>query len=164
MGCHTWFYRKLDPQPTREEVYLNVEKQIENEIDIAQKIIGRSIDPALLAAYPEWTSEYGERYKKIYERRLRMVKARLCEFAVYGKYELDHLTRFVKDKGFYIEDTGYHDTFRRGGYPDHLLFSLEETLTYISDPFNMTYSVTEYTIPSLTKFWIEYPDGMILFG
>jgi hypothetical protein len=56
-----------------------------------------------------------------------------------------------------------HDLFRKYGYPETKLFSLQETLDYINDPNNECQTF-EYTESGLRKFWRYYPNGMISFG
>ena len=53
--------------------------------------------------------------------------------------------------------------FRKYGYPQDKLFSLEETLAYINNPENECV-INDNTFKWLEEFWAKYPDGMIDFG
>lgn len=76
----------------------------------------------------------------------------------------EDLLSWIDGKGLYISsDELPHDLFRKYGYPEIRLFSLEETLSYIHDKDNECF-IYDYTEESLKKFWEEYPDGMIEFG
>lgn len=174
MGCHTWFYKKIEVD--HETVKANVADLYKREIDLYDRMISRrdEIDAELLEAYPEWTVEYGIKQKAIYERKLKNINCDLCKAAMYRRYKHGNdLTMYVEGKGFYITNNDLpHDTFRRGNYPDDRLFSLEETLKYLEDNDSIIYyydnterekSKTE-AIERLKKFWNEYPDGMIEFG
>lgn len=171
MGCHTWFFKRADPQPTWEEVKNFKLDYIDRSIELHQQMIDGTLDPDMAEAYPEWNKECGERYIPIYERMRRMVEKDLCKLAVCHGYSYnDNLTHFSNEKEvFYYEDnTLPHDLFRIGGYPDDLLFSFEETLDFI-ERYNKKY---DYEVKfdrldgmqRLKDFWNEHPDGMIHFG
>ena len=80
-----------------------------------------------------------------------------------SEYQDEFLSEYIEGKGLYIDDTGFHDVFRKYGYPDDKLFSLDETLSYINNPENNC-EIYENTIERLKEFWNKYPDGMIMFG
>lgn len=188
MGCHTWFYKKIEVD--YDVVKSNVIKQLERELDLLDRMINRrdEIGPEalhyvmLLDAIPEWTTEFGNERKAIKERQLSIIKKDLCKEAMYSKYIHGNpgsgiITRYIKGKGIFIStDDLPHGLFRRGNYPDDTLFSLEETLKYLDDndsvisyPFWNNESENRQTrkekcVEELTKFWKEYPDGMICFG
>ena len=86
MGCHTWFYKKLEI--SFEEVKKSVIKRIEKEIEFNNDLIYNrdNIVSDLLEAYPEWTVETGIYWKSIFERQLRMIKSGFCEKAICNKY------------------------------------------------------------------------------
>ena len=91
-----------------------------------------------------------------------MVENNFCQRAVWNHQNDNELTEYIEGKGFYVE-TGFHDMFRKYGYPDDRLFSLEETLNYINNYENKCI-VYENTIDLLKDFWSKYPDGFIEFG
>jgi hypothetical protein len=118
----------------------------------------------MFESYPEWTIEFITTWRDTDTRRVRMIDADLCKQAVMNKFCMygDKLTEFYNGN-LYDDVDGYHDIFRKYGYPEDRLFSLEETLEYINDPKNDC-DTYDKTIELLTKFWFEYPDGMITFG
>ena len=102
-------------------------------------------------------------YIKALNRKIRMVENNLCKEAIWNHQDDTELTEYVKEKGLFIEDTEFHDVFRKYDYPDDKLFSFEETMLYINNPENecVTYDWTE---KRLREFWCKYPEGMIEFG
>lgn len=185
MGCHTWFYKKIQ-EPSAKEVRNTVKDRCEKELSFLDRLINdrSSIDADLLEAYPEWTTEWTLIMKDAWQRiytfanggdlninELPEVFHRFFDNNLDRDSILEHLyvmwtnelTEYVKGKGWYVDTDEFHDIFRRGGYPDDRLFSLEETLAYIQNPENgcTTYDWTEQR---LEEFWKKYPDGMIDFG
>jgi len=160
MGCHTWFYKKIDV--SYEEAKRYVISSYEKEIELLNK----------------WTVEHGLKYKPIYERKLQLVKSDRCKVAVCNRYEhVDGVTYYVKDKGFFVSsDELPSNLFRIGNYPEDKLFSLDETLKFIEDNKDKVYFTStifdkrdvdllkQEAIIKLESFWNEYPDGMINFG
>jgi hypothetical protein len=181
MGCHTWFYKKIEV--TEDQVREDVTKYLKREIDFYDRLVNNrdGIDKDLLETYPEWTKEYGLYHKPIYERRLRIIEKGLCKLAMYYKYKstkLGGVYHFDKHTcTMYVStDSLPHDTFRRGGYPEDKLLSLEDTLKYLEDNDDIIYYTStifdktdrnilkDKSIERLKKFWNEYPEGMIDFG
>jgi hypothetical protein len=166
MGCHTWFYKKIDTPPY-EEMKKFVIDTYNRSINDLTRWIDNPTDVEYLEmyeAYPEWTIEFITAWRDTDTRRVRMIEAGLCKEKVMNKFCMygDKLTEFYKGN-LYDDVDGYHDVFRKYGYPEDRLFSLEETLEYINDPKNDC-DVYDKTNELLTKFWTEYPDGMITFG
>jgi hypothetical protein len=164
MGCHTWFYKKIAPQPTYNEVKENVLKHLKKNIDFYDRMIIGDIDADLLEAYPEWTAEYGIKYKSILERQIKFVEKDLCYNALYNRYNSDITSKLtININGILYIETDYHDVFRKYNYPTDKLFSLKETLEYIEKYKDEIY-IYEDTFEILEQFWLEYPDGVIKFG
>lgn len=168
MGCHTWFYTKINPQPSWEDIKEDNKDRILKEIKCLETIIDRTMDEELLEAYPEWTKEYGEKHIVIAQEELEdLLNTDNDKLKYYYRYKsnvLGTLTVYDKNKNlFYNNNNMPHGLFRIGGYPDDRLFSLEETLAYLdkNKEFITTY---DYTIESVTKFWNENPEGLIEFG
>lgn len=171
MGCHTWFYKKVVPQPTYEEVkqyYLNI---VDENIKLYQQMIDDTLDAETKEAYPEWTAEMGYKYLPVFERIKRIVEKNLCQVAVCNRYRNnDNLT--VYENGVFYEYTHdlTHDVFRIGGYPNDKLFSLQETLDFIEKYKDKIYHYHFNNVTNqdwkeqLEEFWVKYPDGMIDFG
>jgi len=181
MGCHTWFYKKAE-SPSNDEMRSVIKDRCEKEIDFLNRLIHHrnEINQDLLEAYPEWTSEWAADLIPKWEKLLSFANGcdiDLSEFPAYffeDDYSKDVLIEelyaswtgqvYVSGRGFFKE-ADYHDVFRKYGYPDDRLFSLEETLAYIDDP-EKACSVhdREWTLITLNEFWEKYPDGMICFG
>ena len=179
MGCHTWFYRKIDV--SYEEAKYSFITLIKRELDLLDRMINNreSIDQDLLEVYTEWTPEYATIQIPIWKRMLRMVEGGYCKEAVCRRYQYDTdgVTRYITGKGFYHYYKYLpHDIFRIGNYPKDKLFSLEETLeyleknddiiSYLTGPYDIESKEIrkEKAIERLKKFWNENPDGMIDFG
>ncbi len=168
MGCHTWFYKKINPQPTWELVKENNKSRLLNEIHICQQMIDGTLEQEVIDDFPEWTKEYGEKCmikpKKELDELLDENSKRLkfCYAYEHFKTGTGH-SIFIKDKGFYVTSNFLpHDLFR---IRDNLnnLFSLKETLDFM-DKNKEIITTYDYTIDRLTKFWEENPDGVINFG
>jgi hypothetical protein len=185
MGCHTWFYKKIQ-DPSSEEVHNIVKDRCEKELSFLDRLINdrSSVDADLLEAYPEWTPEWAtsmkDAWSKIYnfvdggELNIKELPEAFNAFFDEGMsrdsilaflYEMwtTELTTFIEGKGWFEDTDEFHDVFRKYGYPDDKLFSLEETLEYIKDPNNQC-TTYEWTDRRLKEFWEKYPNGMIKFG
>jgi hypothetical protein len=168
MGCHTWFYKKIDG-PSGEELKDTLLEKVNSELNFLNRLINDrgSIDQDLLECYPEWTPEYAQKNMGYWESLKSNIESNmsisemsdlLCEMT-YGE-----ITDYIEDKGWFVSsDELPHDVFRKYGYPEDRLFSLEETLAYIRDPKNECV-VYDHTEELLEKFWKEHPEGMINFG
>jgi hypothetical protein len=186
MGCHTWFYTKIQ-NPPESLIRETVKERCLEEISFIQRLINdrESIDQDLLESYPEWTPEWGKtmlpNWQRLYDLADRkdvnidefsqLFKEKLLDGETDGNNILNLLYKmfnhdnniFVPSKGWYTEADGFHDAFRKYGYPDDQLFSLDETLAYIQDPKNECV-VNERTEEILKNFWNKFSDGMIQFG
>lgn len=166
MGCHTWFFKKIDTPPYKEMKKFVVDTYKRSVSDLTRWIDNPTDAEYLemVSVYTDWTIEAINKWRDADARRVRMIEAGLCKQAVMNKFCMysDGLKEFYNGN-LYDDVDGYHDLFRKYGYPEDRLFSLEETLEYINDPKNecQTY---DKTVERLTKFWTENPDGMITFG
>lgn len=159
MGCHTWFYRKIER--TQEEAKQSCIEYLKYARNLAWKIHRKPNGYFGI----DWNSTKEEqlRYVRLLNRQIRMVSNNLCQKAVWNKQNDEDLVEYFEGKGLYIEDTGFHDLFRKYDYPDDVLFSIKDTLDYIKNKENDC-TVYENTIERLNEFWSKYPDGAILFG
>lgn len=159
MGCHTWFYRKIER--TQEEAKQNCLQYLKHSRNLGWKIYKNPNGYAGI----DWqvSKEEQLRYIHLLNRQIRMVSNNLCQKAVWNKQNDKDLVEYFEGKGLYIEDTGFHDVFRKYGYPEDQLLSLEETLNYINNPLNECV-IDDKTLDRLNEFWVKYPDGMIEFG
>lgn len=182
MGCHTWFYKKIEA-PTKESFVSVVKERVSKELEFLNKLINDrdSIDSELLEAYPEWNKEYAEENIPLWQAIYDFTNGEDIDLTIFPEYFFEEdvtkdtllqslytsfsedLLTFVKNKGWYKETDDFHDVFRKYSYPDDILFSLEETLAYINDPKNECV-VYDWTENDLKEFWEKYPDGMIQFG
>jgi len=170
MGCHTWFAKKIDV--SHEEVKSYMVSRLQKNVDFYERLISdrQSIDADLLEAYPEWTVEFGQKYKEISLRQLRMISKDLCQLAMYHSYvHEDCLTYFVEGIGFYVSSKDMpHDIFRIGGYPLDVLYSLQETLDFIERNSDKTkhhvYWFCDDWQQRLKDFWEKFPEAQIHFG
>jgi hypothetical protein len=167
MGCHTWFYKKIN-SPLDEEIKKTVIERCSKELDFLERLINDrgSIDADFLEAYPEFDSEWVTNNKSFWlDLKERTENGTIETDELYERYcdWSNDLTEHVKDKGWFIECDEFHDVFRKYGYPDDKLFSYQETMDYINDPKNECV-VYDHTDEHLKRFWDKHPDGLILFG
>lgn len=160
MGCHTWFYRKIErtQEEARESCLKKLRYEEELNLNILQDRDYKGIN------WNNWSDDMLLKRDAIIKRHIKMVENNANLKAIwYHQYEsLTILTDYVEGKGLYFE-TEYHDTFRRYNYSDDKLFSLEETIAYIRNPTNEC-EFNDNTFTRLKEFWNKYPDGMIQFG
>ncbi len=158
MGCHTWFYRKIER--TQEQAKESCLKQLKYQRNLSWKIYK---NPNYRGFDWELDKKSQLEMIKVLNRKIRMVSNNYCQMAVWNNQGDEDLTVYIQGKGLFIEDTGFHDEFRKYGYPENKLFSYKETIDYIETPDNEC-SVYENTLERLKEFWDLYPDGMIEFG
>lgn len=154
MGCHTWFYRKIER--TQEEAKQSALNKLIRAKDLNWKIFldrnYKGLD------WSHFSDEELLHHNELCDRQIRMINKDLCQRAVWNRQEDETLTLYVDGKGLFIE-VEYHDLFRIGGYPEDKLFSLEETRNFIKRN-----NIEDVYWDLLEKFWIEYPNGLIKFG
>jgi len=158
MGCHTWFYRKIER--TQEEAKQSCLRGLRKSEKLNLNILANRNYNGL--DWSDWTESELIKHDSYLKRQIKMVKNNFCQRAVWNHQNDGNLTEYIDGKGFYME-IGFHDTFRKYGYPEDRLFSLQETLDYINNPENDC-TIYENTIERLKEFWNKYPDGMIEFG
>ena len=163
MGCHTWFGKNVEV--SYEEVKRFAINIYERDIEFNNSIIDGTVKRDVLELFPELTKEFGIKHKAIAERKLRMIKSDHCKLAMYNRYE--HITglTFYANGEFYVYTHDLpHDLFRVGNYPEDKLFSLDETLDFIEANANDVYKQDEELLSKLANFWVNNPNGIILFG
>lgn len=158
MGCHTWAYKKVER--TQEEAKQSCLRLLRKSEKLNLNILANRNYNGL--DWSNWTEDELIKHDSHLKRKMRMVENNFCQRAVWNHQDDENLTKYVDGKGFYIE-VGFHDIFRKYGYPSDKLFSLQETLDYINNPENDC-TIYENTIEKLEEFWGKYPDGMIEFG
>ena len=165
MGCHTWAYKRIE-SPSFEKMKDFVLKIYKDSSDNLQKWIDNPQDEEYLDMfkhYKEWTIDYIKYWQETDKRRIRLIENGFCKQAIVNKYcsYSDGLIECYN--GNFYKEIGFHDMFRKYGYPDDKLFSLKETLDYINNPLNKCI-INDKTFEWLDEFWNKYPDGMIEFG
>ena len=133
MGCHTWHYRKVER--TQEEANENCIKSLKKSRRLIWKIFGNPTGYGGI----NWEENCGSTKEdclqrvKVINRQIKAILNGYCQRAVWNHQDDDEITIYIDGKGLYIEDTGYHDAFRLGGYLEDKLFSYEETMKYLED-------------------------------
>jgi len=167
MGCHTWFYKKIEG-PTDEQIRKDLVVYFQETIQFYDSALNHkeSLDDltkeVLEGVSDEELEVERDEFLFLYRR-----------FAS-GEMEIDEVNenwassrfsrhiKYLRKMGWYeTDDSLPHDLFRTGNYPETILFSLEETLDFIK---TNKCTVYEFTDEKLRNFWVEFPDGMIEFG
>ena len=167
MGCHTWFYKKIEG-PTEEQIrkdlvvyfqetiqfYDSALNQKESLDDLTKEVLEGVSDEELEVERDEFLFLY---------RRFASGEMGIDEVNEnWASSRFSRHIEYYRKGGWYeTDDSLPHDLFRIGNYPETLLFSLEETLDFIQ---TNKCTVYEYTDEKLRDFWAEFPDGMIRFG
>jgi hypothetical protein len=165
MGCHTWFYKKIKTPPFEEMKKLVIDTYQKSIDDLTIWINDPECDEyqQMVSAYPEWDIPFITNWRAVDMRRIKMINAGLCKQAIINKYCDFSDISVTHYNGSFYTDAGYHDIFRKYGYPETKLFNLIETLDYINNPENQC-TLYDRTVDQLIAFWTKYPDGMIDFG
>lgn len=171
MGCHTWFYRKIEV--SYEETKTSLVKSLTENIKVCQEWIDNPNGKDYLEIkdfYPEWTIGFLWEQVDIDKRKLSIIEKGLCKEAVMNKYNSGlGVTRYIKGKGHY-QSLDFCDIFRIGNYPEDILFSFDETMDFIErnkeNIYHYYYNEVQKKdyVQQLKDYWNEYPDGMIIFG
>lgn len=155
MGCHTWFYRKIER--TQEEAKLSCLEALNKSRNLNWEIYKNRNYKGF--DWSHYKDDYLLKRNDILCRKIRMVENNLCQRAVWNHQNDEELTVYIEGRGLYIEDTGYHDLFRIHSYPEDILFSLEDSLDFIKKN-----DIKDYSSEQLFKFWNDYPNAIIKFG
>ena len=166
MGCHTWFYTKSKNQYDYETAQKYVIESYEREIALLKRYLTDSLtkDEIEYGCFNiQDNKENVFNTLQIYERKLRLVSNGFCKVATMTRFSVTGCKEYFisRTKQFYVE-TKYHDIFRVSNYPNNVLLSLEETLKFI-DAHEIRYIHNDY-LDRLKQFWLEYPEGVIVFG
>lgn len=167
MGCHTWFFKKLEkPNLSLEELKIEILNYIDNDsIPFYKKELLKENSIYIkeeLEHDLNWIIEHKETIKNSNNEILILE-------SYYG-FKNIHYTLY--NNKFY-ENTEYHDIFRYKEYDATPLTSLEETLELIKqyDCCGNMYMNNdgvlikeEINFNLLKEFWTKHPDGIIEFG
>ena len=184
MGCHTWFYKLIDEQPTKEEKvrsFVEREKRFRSKIEEALSNggffyrDGKDWYPfedeeearehlQLLDWFIENSSRY-EEFKDDYDsidwNSSEPITKEQELYAAVDDYSPDDLEMVFKYNGKYYENLPeYGDVFRYHEY-GKVLESKEATYELLE---NEACWKDERTYERVDEFWEKYPDGIIALG
>jgi len=165
MGCHTWFYKKVNLP-----------------LDECKKKVITFLEQYNLSSLSNLDNcEFGgdEKTCQCVRNNNRVISWIKKGWITESCYKLlDEVGYYdINTKIYYTEDVELgHDAFRIGGYPETKLFSLQETLDFLEkndDKISYASTIWDKTdrsilkakaIEKLKEFWKKNPDGMIDFG
>lgn len=161
MGCHTWFYKKVE-RSYEEAKNIWMEHQ-KGWIERATEICNNPDDECRLAY--DWSQDTCNSFLAVAKRQLQIVEKGLCRVAVMNHQPSDddgRLYEFVDGNLYCTHKTLPHNIFRIGKYPEDKLFDFYDTIRFCRVKNNIDLSHEQ--VGKLRKFWDDYPDGMIRFG
>lgn len=187
MGCHTWHYTLLDPQPTYEECKQYLLKNIDEVIDLLNgkysfKDDGTESDEYLKEMMDMWLEEitayWGSKERAIlYHEKVReKIKNDRTPEAIKKRYKpIGKGVRYFKGKFYtYKYDGALWDVFRVHNYPDDTLTCYEDFEQFwnthkcypgIKSVGGDWVDMTEEDVKEkMKKFWEDHPDGIVDFG
>ena len=155
MGCHTW-YRK--PLVKGKE---NVQKYLRDKIDTMRK--------------KDWWNEECEQEALLSLKAIEVLDENMDEELKEYLTLNDHLEFINSEPIIFVAANGYDtDEPRIGGYPDTIIKSADEMFEAMKNGltnsegkhynFYWDKDREEYIRNMITKFFKEYPDGIIRFG
>lgn len=162
MGCHTWFNKRVNI--SYDEIKQKYIDSLKENLDFCDRLLHNrdSLDPDLLDAYPEWDEKYA--IDEIEMSKQTIIEVENDKMSIEDIISRSPQSLICFNGIIYTwKDVEYHDVFRKYGYPEDVLFSMEETIEYIMEPKNKCLLYTD-TMKRLIEFWTEYPDGCITFG
>ena len=189
MGCHTWFYKKLEQQPTKEEkinCFIEREKRFRAKVMDALENGGFSYGGDERDWYPfedaeeareyielvDWKIENAPRYEDFREdyESIDWYRAACSNSCLSREQELysgvedyrynDDVIMTKHNGEYYVEVEGYGDVFRYHEY-GRVITSKEETYALLEEDNCVKY---DNTYERVDDFWEKYPDGIIELG
>jgi hypothetical protein len=154
MGCHTWFYKKLN---SKEE---ELKKEILFKLYELRKTF---IKNKKLLSYIT-NDIFKIKNKKMSKKFL---------YKIYVNIPHDNL-KTIFNNNIYEKVNEFHDLFRTNDYNSPILISFEETLNFIN--LNNLKGISYFSeeekriiteepdFKKIKEFWNKYPDGIIEFG
>ena len=109
MGCHTWFYRKIER--TQEEAKQSCLIKLKHERNLCWKIYK---NPTSYLGI-DWNTTKNEQLEYIskYNRKIKAVANNFYKRAVWNNQNDKEITIYIDGKGLFIEDTGFHDCLEK---------------------------------------------------
>ena len=182
MGCHSWFYKKVNPQPTRED---KINQFIEQSTEWCKELENALVNNGFFHEdedkwYPfkskDKVQENLEKYKWMidnanhYEDYADVEKTLSKEARLYLDVEdwqapsedgngFDTLTMHINGV-YYTHVDKYNDIFRYNNYDTYVLS--EDEMWDLLTSNNIC--ISDDVKSKLKEFWTLYPDGAIYFG
>ena len=152
MGCHTWFYTKIENiNYTEKEIIDIFVKQLEFELNNLHDF---------------YDSDEQIKFKEqVLNKQIQKVKDGKVNCAVFERVILNYNDKelyYYRNIGWYIDNEKYHDVFRIGNYPKDILTSFKQTMDFINKNKNKINLSTNYE-EKLKQYWDENPNGLIEF-
>lgn len=154
MGCHTWFSRPIT----------------EEEFNIMKDYAPTEIYDLTIGSKESINSDAYDKY--LYDILMKSYNENVpCFDGLYwwqcgwGSQAPKLDTLFIyyisKLKGLYVEVGEYTDTFRVDNYPNKIIRSRRELRRWIGKKY---FDLTDEQLETISKFFREYPGGVITFG
>jgi hypothetical protein len=165
MGCHTWFYKKVEDNISYDDIRDVVYNDYLDVVNINKGLLSGDIDDYIKEMYSDISVDHINNSLLIAERMCRMIQNNFCKVAVCKRFRYkNNLTDFTNNSFYYTNDKLPHDLFRIGGYPEDILFSLEDTYKFIESNKDKIYFNIVVWEDKIKTFWKDNPNGMIKFG
>lgn len=183
MGCHTWFYKKMEKQPSYEKCKNAVLLSCKENIKYLEHLKKGLAHIEELDEYDKdcirvnkYTPKKVKFEIKVWKRKIEKINQDKCPEAVKKRYP--HLAYVYENTGLIVYHKGIfywqggnkeeekklpHNIFRIHNFPLDKLTSYEE--------FENFYNTHDCFPPDdndvrskMMEFWEKYPDGMVDFG
>jgi len=161
MGCHTWFWQRIERSFDDAKENYHIAKT--KELDSLQRCIDSPTkDDIEMAQIYSWTSSHLRDWIADIEQEMDIVASgyRQCIMWENQPDTDDESVVYVKDAGFYRRCKDKGDTFRTV-HTEEKLFCYDQTIHFCD---KNGIELNSNQIKSLKDFWDEYPEGMIDFG
>ena len=186
MGCHTWFFKKVNPQPTRED---KINQFIEQSSEWCKKIENALTNNGFdLEDEDKWypfTSKYAAQENL---EKYKWMISNAYHYEDYADFESADDKTLSKEEQLYMDIENWQAPFEdgkgynsltihiNGVYYSHVgkyydIFRYNNYDTCVSSKDEMWNLITSNDIiinddvkSKLKEFWTLYPDGVIYFG
>lgn len=110
MGCHTWFYNKLETQPDYETIRLKVLSSYSEYMNTYIKHINGSLSDGEIWLFEDYTIDQLKHNLEILKRQYRLIEARYCKIATMKKYATISMRLwFSKSNNLFYAETDNHE-------------------------------------------------------
>lgn len=187
MGCHSWFYKRVNPQPTREDKINQFIEQSTEWCKELEKALANNGSFPEEDGYVWYPFKSKDEVKKNLEKYKWMID-NAHHYEDYADFESADDKTLSKEEQLYLdvedwqapsEDEDEDDSLTihiNGVYYSHVgkyydIFRYNNYDTYVSSEDEMWDLITSNNIcisddvkSKLKEFWSLYPDGVIDFG